>query len=65
MIKNPNDPTDPQALGPSGGIKTIKTPTSYNEPGLPTPPAGWGKVVGFKDTVDNDDEGPHSPDQYK
>lgn len=42
-IKNPNDPTDPQALGPSGGMKTIKTTTSYNEPGLPTPPAGWGK----------------------
>lgn len=43
-IKNLNDPTDPQALGPSGGMKVIKTPTSYNEPGLPTPPAGWGST---------------------
>ena len=63
-IKNPNDNTDPEALGPSGGMHVIKTATQYNEPGLPTPPAGWGRVVGFTDSVDGDDEGPESKDEY-
>lgn len=46
-IKNPNDPTDADALGPSGGMIVVKTPTEYKEPGLPTPPAGWGKDLGM------------------
>ena len=63
-IKNPNDPSDAQALGPSGGMTVLKTATEYKEPGLPKPPAGWGKVVGFTDSVDGDDEGPESKDEY-
>ena len=63
-IKNPNDPTDPSAMGPMGPMIVQKTSTSYNQPGLPKPPAGWGKVYGFVDTVDADDEGPESKDEY-
>lgn len=44
-------------------INVIKSTTEYNEPGLPTPPAGWGKVVGFTDAVDGDDEGPEAKDE--
>jgi len=40
------------------------TSTSYNKPGLPTPPAGWGKVITMTDSVDGDDEGPESRDEY-
>lgn len=35
----------------------------YNSPGLPKPPAGYGKVIGFTDRVDGDDEGPEAPDE--
>lgn len=42
-IRNQNDNTDPEALGPSGGMHVLKTTSEYKEPGLPTPPAGWGK----------------------
>lgn len=48
-IRNPNDNSDPIALGPSGGMHVIKTSTEYNEPGLPKPPAGWGKTLGVMD----------------
>lgn len=44
--KNPLDPSDPIALGKCVEVPPIKTTTSYNEPGLPTPPAGWGKTLG-------------------
>lgn len=26
-------------------INTISTPTSYNKPGIPPPPAGWGRIL--------------------
>lgn len=44
--------------------KVITSTTEYNEPGLPKPPAGWGKKIGFTDAVDGDDEGPESRDEY-
>jgi hypothetical protein len=45
-------------------ITTIKTAEgAYNEPGLPKPPAGYGKVIGFVDSVDGDDMGPESRDE--
>ena len=45
--RNPNDiMTDEAALGPMGPMVTIKTADgTYNEPGLPTPPAGYGKKL--------------------
>lgn len=65
-IRNPNDiMTDAVALGPSQMGDAISSFSSYNKPGLPKPPAGWGKVIGLKDTFDSDDEGPESPDQLK
>ena len=36
---------------------------TYNKPGLPNPPAGYGKKIGFTDSKDGDDEGPESPDE--
>ncbi len=45
-------------------VKVIKSNTAYNEPGLPSPPAGWGKVASLTDSVDGDDEGPESRDEY-
>lgn len=62
--KNPLEVSDDRALAQCIQTPPIKTTTSYNEPGLPKPPAGWGKVVGFKDSVDGDDEGPESKDEY-
>lgn len=51
MIRNKNDiTTDDAALGPSGPMKVIKSQTAYNEPGLPTPPQGWGRKLGIQDT---------------
>lgn len=45
-IRNKNDiMTDASALGPSQNAPVLKTATSYNEPGLPKPPAGWGKKL--------------------
>lgn len=63
MIRNPNDPTDDAAMGPSGPIVVLQSQTEYHRPGLPKPPAGWGKVIGFIDSVDGDDEGPEAPDE--
>lgn len=48
-IRNPNDNTDASAMGPSGGMHVMKTATSYSEPGLPKPPAGWGRKLGVMD----------------
>jgi len=63
-IRNQNDiMTDAIALGPQGCFVQMKSSTSYNETGLPPPPAGWGRVIGFTDSVDNDDEGPESRDE--
>ena len=62
MPLNPLDPSTevmPHAVAP-----VYKTATSYNEPGLPTPPAGYGRVIGFTDSVDGDDAGPESRDEY-
>jgi len=47
-----------EKLGDSKGYDTMdeyaglpvhanKTATSYNQPGLPTPPAGWGRDAGI------------------
>jgi hypothetical protein len=45
-------------------VRTIKSADgTYNEPGLPSPPAGYGRKVGFVDSVDGDDEGPESRDE--
>lgn len=61
-IKNPNDPTEGIALGPSVIVTPNKTATSYNEPGLPRPPAGWGKVLGYSEAQSERDESEKSPD---
>ena len=63
MKLNLNDPSDMKAMEPYVLGTVTKTATSYNQPGLPKPPAGWGKVIGFTDSVDGDDEGPESPDE--
>lgn len=62
MIKNENDPTDGEAVGPYKIVAPIKTTTSYNEPGLPKSPAGWGKVLGYSEAQMERDEGEKSPD---
>lgn len=50
---------------PMGKTTVIKTMEGqYNEPGLPKPPAGYGRVVGFTDSVDGDDFGPESRDEH-
>jgi hypothetical protein len=50
-IRNENDlMTDAAALGPSQMGQTLKSVTSYNEPGLPAPPAGWNKKLGYINT---------------
>lgn len=46
-IRNKNDFTDAAAMGPYKVVPPTKTASSYNEPGLPTPPEGWGKSLGF------------------
>lgn len=61
-IKNLNDPTDPSAMGPQGGYVQIKSQTSYNEPGLPPPPAGWGVQLGYSEAQMERDESEKSPD---
>lgn len=43
MMETQYDPTDAAARVAVKITPPLKTPTSYNEPGLPTPPAGWGK----------------------
>jgi hypothetical protein len=64
-IRNLNDNSDDIALGPVGPMVVQKSADGvYNSPGMPAPPAGWGRVVGFTDPVDNDDEGPESKDEY-
>lgn len=46
-------------------VHTIKSAEGqYNEPGLPTPPAGYGRKIGFTDSVDGDDMGPESRDEH-
>lgn len=45
---NPNDFTDKSAMVPIK-VVTMKTATSYNEPGLPTPPAGWGRKLSLSE----------------
>jgi len=64
MKLNPLDPSDQKAMEPYQILTPCKTTTSYNEPGLPKPPAGWGRVVGFTDSVDGDDAGPEAKDEY-
>lgn len=55
-IRNKNDiMTDDAALGPSQMGVALKSATTYNQPGLPKPPGGWGKKLGFGDE-------PRSPD---
>lgn len=49
-IRNLNDFTDANAMGPSQMGKVNKTATTYNEPGLPKPPGGWGKKLGITDS---------------
>jgi hypothetical protein len=63
MKLNPLDPSDQSAMEPYTVTPPLTTATSYNIKGMPTPPAGWGKVIGFVDSVDGDDEGPESPDE--
>lgn len=59
-IRNENDITTADAyLGPTQMGKVNKTATTYNEPGLPKPPGGWGKKLGFTGF----DEGPRSRDE--
>lgn len=48
-IRNPNDNSDAEALGPTGGMTVQSTPSQYSKSGLPKPPAGWGKVLGVMD----------------
>ena len=51
MIRNKNDiMTDAAALGPSQTGRTLKSVTTYTEPGLPPPPAGWNRKLGIYDT---------------
>lgn len=43
----PLNPLDPSTeVMPHQVVPAFSTTTSYNRPGLPTPPAGWGKDVG-------------------
>lgn len=50
-IRNENDiTTADEYLGPTKMGKVNKTATTYNEPGLPKPPAGWGKQLGISDS---------------
>ena len=47
-IRNPNDVmTDDVALGPSQMGQKLKSMTTYSEPGLPSPPAGWNRNLGI------------------
>lgn len=62
-MKNPLDPSSDEEMKYHVTGPVYKTATSYNEPGLPTPPAGYGRVIGFTDSVDGDDEGPESRDE--
>lgn len=64
MKLNPLDPSNPTYMELSQIAPVHKTATSYNEPGLKPPPAGWGRVLPLTDSVDGDDEGPESPDEY-
>lgn len=57
-----NDFTDEAAMGPIKVVAPNKTATSYNEPGLPPPPAGWGKVLGVGEAQAEKDEDERSPD---
>lgn len=45
-IRNALDISSDIALGPAAIAPVHKTPTSYNEPGLPSPPKGWGTKLG-------------------
>lgn len=56
------DPSDPAAFEPISKQVVIKSTTAYNEPGLPKPPAGWGKVLGYGEAQMERDEGESSPD---
>lgn len=48
------DPTDAAARGPLKVNAPMKTMEGgYNMPGLPTPPAGYGKQMGFEPRVPN------------
>lgn len=50
-IRNKNDIlTDASAMGPTSALKVIKSQTAYNEPGLPTPPKGWGRKLSITDS---------------
>lgn len=63
MKLNPNDFSDQSAMAEYTIAPAISTATSYNKPGLPKPPGGWGMVPPMTDSVDNDDEGPESKDE--
>lgn len=41
--------TDANALGPSQMGIVLKSATTYNEPGLPKPPAGWGRQLSLSE----------------
>lgn len=64
-ILNLNEMSDPAAISPHQFADDISSATTYNKPGLPKPPAGWGVVPPMTDSVDTDDEGPESKDEYE
>jgi len=64
-ITNLNEMSDAGAISPHQFADTISTATTYNKPGLPKPPGGWNYVPPMSDSVDTDDEGPESRDQYE
>lgn len=45
MKLNLNDPSDMSAMAPITVAPITKSATTYNQPGLPKPPSGWGKTV--------------------
>ena len=58
-IRNQNDIlTDASALGPTQMGRKLKTITTYTEPGLPKPPAGWNRKLGIYDTESAELAGP-------
>ena len=59
MIRNENDINTADAyLGPTQMGRKLKTITTYTEPGLPKPPAGWNRKLGIYDTESAELSGP-------
>ncbi len=53
--RNPNDMTSDMALGPHKTMPPTKTMEgTYNEPGLPKPPAGYGRVLSLSEEAMED-----------